>query len=82
MLVVLVYDPLERDLTRAKNSVFGNHVYQLHIDDSTLQLAVEDRYAKHIEQLDTLGIPCVTLDASRDAIDDVLRYFSRLHLGR
>lgn len=82
VLVVLVYDPLERDLTRAKNSVFGNHVYQLHIDDSTLQQAVEDRYAKHIEQLDTLGIPCVPLDASRDAIDDVLRYFSRLHLGR
>lgn len=82
VLVVLTFDPLERNLALAKGNVFGDHAYQLQVDEQHIQSSSSDGHRKNIDVLDNLGIPCVSLDASRDGVEDVLRYFARLRYGR
>lgn len=82
ILVVLVYDPLERNITAAKGHLIGDDHYQLHIDDKHIKSSPADLYQARLALLDGLGIPSVLLNASRDGVEDVLSYFARLRFGR
>lgn len=82
VLVVFASDPVERDIALGKGNLIGDDRYQLQIDEWHINSAKQDIYAQRIATLDQIGIPCVSLDASRDGVDDVLRYFARVRYGR
>lgn len=82
VLVVLAFDPLERNIALAKGNLLGDDSYQLQVDDWHIKQAAQDSVGQHIANLDQLGIPCVSLDASRDSVEDVLRFFARRRYGR
>jgi len=81
VLIVLASDPMERDFSLAKDHLVGDDLYQLHVEPQHIE-AMQQSQQKHWPRLfDSLGIATVSLDAGRDAVEDVLRYFARLRYG-